>query len=685
MASGIQGYNTLQKTAVTRQHVVIYDLYGLLGVPPNVDQAGIHDAYEGIIKKLQPAHPSNATQRTMLTNALPVLPLSRQINAAYGVLTNPHKRAQYDRDRLEYLYAHFATHDDFSNLSGTDTSADVHDEQIQGYAAALASRVCDPLAEKKALIHARIARTRADLDDFNDKSLRHRQDWATSPNQILRMAGNALREIVVCAEGDLCMLEDELGRLEGILDPKDQDGPAGRVASGTYGSDIEAAAAIAAQRFVGKLGVSKNVQALNSRIPSIPRSPTVALKPRSASKLGVVGEDSGGRGDLSSESESEGQAEKLVEDRIKNFLLGPMGAGHGQGGGGGADMAEKASAVSTILTQNMDHEHHLLSRSYDHVHDQRDIIGSLAPHMKKSTPNKDSPSPSTLLRLIPPQKGDGMGLVEWQTLHGPRNPEVAPENDPFWKTLTFQPFTSATAEEQKKNKTHETNNTNKLGAYPNYAIHNMPTTMMPDFGMQAATAPPQDSTISPEFKRPNRPWRTSTPPPKFADGLWAQQDLVKPSDSYGFHVAQPGERATTGLTPGGRGLASLERSEGIKEFQLRVWTAAKEAQALEAMAKRAAAVAARPVETPQPERADGSSKAQQDKKNNKDGDNNNKDSSYFSADTLAAAAATAAAMARGEVGSAADGAHEVFRRVKSARFTASDGHTFKKQLDDPFT
>lgn len=51
-------YDTLQ-TTMARQRVTVYDLYGLLDVSPNATEANIREAYEALIKKLQPKLPSN--------------------------------------------------------------------------------------------------------------------------------------------------------------------------------------------------------------------------------------------------------------------------------------------------------------------------------------------------------------------------------------------------------------------------------------------------------------------------------------------------------------------------------------------------------------------------------------------------------------------------------------------------
>lgn len=52
MTSDHIAYNVLQ-TTMARQRVTVYDLYGLLGVSPNVDEDGLRAAYDSIAQNLQ--------------------------------------------------------------------------------------------------------------------------------------------------------------------------------------------------------------------------------------------------------------------------------------------------------------------------------------------------------------------------------------------------------------------------------------------------------------------------------------------------------------------------------------------------------------------------------------------------------------------------------------------------------
>lgn len=74
MTSDQIAYNVLQ-TTMARQRVTVYDLYGLLGVTPNVDEDGLRAAYDSIAEKQQqipsdvvstkkPTAPSHSTLAT---------------------------------------------------------------------------------------------------------------------------------------------------------------------------------------------------------------------------------------------------------------------------------------------------------------------------------------------------------------------------------------------------------------------------------------------------------------------------------------------------------------------------------------------------------------------------------------------------------------------------------------------
>ncbi|ROW00648.1 hypothetical protein VSDG_03206 [Cytospora chrysosperma] len=371
MTTNRMAYDALQ-AAMARQRVTVYDLYGLLHVSPSVDEAGIRRAYDAIARKLHPEAPSN-------------------INVAYSILVNPFKRAQYDRDRLEYLYKHFNTHESFPAVTASlpTRSLTSRDEQIQVYATTLVDRVKDPIEEKKKAIIRRIATIRNEVDEFNELSLKQRQDWATSSNHVLRMAGNALCEVVVCAEEDLRMLEDELGRVDGVLEPRDKDGPAGRVTSGQYGSEISSMNMLKGRPRV----------LMDQRIPSVPRSPTVPIHPKSASKLGVQGQDISGmnKNDTPSSEGSEAVAEVRSGDRVDEYLLGPTNAHlHHQDT---TNITDDTSSTSSTEKQKQP--------------PQASMSSLVEPITKANSQAK--------LGVDFSSNGTPMGLVDYQRLHGLRN------------------------------------------------------------------------------------------------------------------------------------------------------------------------------------------------------------------------------------------------------------------------
>lgn len=224
-------------------------------------------------------------------------------------MTNPATRAQYDRDRLGYLYAQFKSYELFPANAAVDEN-NSREDQIETYATVLKDHISDPVEDKKVKIHARLFHIRNELDEYKEKSKNVQEEWATSSNQILRMSANALREVEICARADIEMLENELGDLRGQLPPKNIDGPPGRIASGQYGSEM------------GVQSKTKSMLAMNQRVPSIPRSPTVPVRLRSASKFGVrMGNSSTGD---SSSSTSRSDSTMAIYDRIQNYLVGSV-------------------------------------------------------------------------------------------------------------------------------------------------------------------------------------------------------------------------------------------------------------------------------------------------------------------------------------------------------------------------
>ncbi|KAH8766022.1 hypothetical protein F5883DRAFT_617483 [Diaporthe sp. PMI_573] len=412
MTSDRVAYDVLQMT-MARQRVTVYDLYGLLGVSPNVDEDGLRAAYDSITEKHQQV-PSDV------------------INAAYSVLTNPFKRAQYDRDRLEYLYKQYSNHEAFPPTTSVP-SANIkgRDDQIQVYTATLVERVKDPISEKKRAINRRIETIRNELDEFNEKSGRQRQDWATSNNRVLRMAGNALCEVVVCAEEDLRMLEDELGRIDGKLSPRDPEGPAGRVtSSGYYGSEIMA---MPTGTMTNTMAVpDSQPRVLKSReTPRIPRSPTVRFLPQSASKVGVDG-----TAEYTPSSEGSLEARNAHSARrVNEFLLDRTNA---------RVQTRCWPNVNSLIVTNA------AQASTQPMHDR---AASLLEKLRQSAgldrvgaDNDNSHKPSS-------NGGGAMGLVAWQRLNGPDTPRQQQSPEAMTKRSNSHP-TDLTAYTKPYDPTH---------------------------------------------------------------------------------------------------------------------------------------------------------------------------------------------------------------------------------------
>ncbi|ROV92171.1 hypothetical protein VMCG_09288 [Cytospora schulzeri] len=432
MPTNRMAYDALQ-TAMVRQRVTVYDLYGLLEVSPNVDEVGIRRAYEARARKLHPEMPSNV------------------VNVAYSILVNPFKRAQYDRDRLEYLYKHFNNHESFPALTADlpNRSLTSRDEQIQIYATTLVDRVKDPIEEKKKAIIRRIATIRNEVDEFNELSLKQRQDWATSNNRVLRMAGNALCEVVVCAEEDLRMLEDELGRIDGVLEPKDKDGPAGRVTSGQYGSDISSMNMLKGRPRV----------LMDQRIPSVPRSPTVPIHLKSASKLGVQGQDISGlnKDNTPSSEESDAATEVRCGERVDDFLLDPTN-------------------VHVHRTNTTSPKHITSNTEKQQQHPQTPLYSLIEAITKTNSQANLGADISS--------RGMPMGLVDYQRLHGLRNVDDNLEDDDV---------TSATHQSTQ----HQYNDNSKSAADLRMSQPPIPASASwhgswgPSYGLQSTLDPPR--------------------------------------------------------------------------------------------------------------------------------------------------------------------------------------------------
>lgn len=224
------------------------------------------------------------------------------------------------------------------------------------------------------------------------------------------MAGNALCEVVVCAEEDLRMLEDELGRIDGKLSPRDPDGPAGRVTStGYYGSEIMAMPTGTATGTMTVGADSPQPRVLMGRnVPSLPRSPTVRFLPQSASNLGLDG--------IAKDTpSSEGSQEANQVDgnnRVNDFLLGTTHSTlqpYRWPGANNKNAMTKAQAAEPVNARAMS----LLEKLKQSTDLERVGAGSSKPDINNN--------------LRSPSEGGGMGLVAWHRINGPGNPGGSPQ------------------------------------------------------------------------------------------------------------------------------------------------------------------------------------------------------------------------------------------------------------------
>lgn len=220
------------------------------------------------------------------------------------------------------------------------------------------------------------------------------------------MAGNALCEVVVCAEEDLRMLEDELGRIDGKLSPRDPDGPAGRVtSSGYYGSEIMAMPTGTATGTMTGPDSQPRVL-MNRNVPSLPRSPTVRFLPQSASKLGIDGITK----DTPSSEGSQEAKEADGNDRVNDFLLG---ANHPR-----------------LQSYRWSQANNAIAKTQPETQPAHDRAASLLEKLRQSTDlQRVGANNNNNNANQPPASGGDMGLVAWQQLNGPGNPQDSPETN----------------------------------------------------------------------------------------------------------------------------------------------------------------------------------------------------------------------------------------------------------------
>lgn len=304
------------------------------------------------------------------------------------------------------------------------------------------------------------------------------------------MAGNALCEVVVCAEEDLRMLEDELGRIDGKLSPRDPDGPAGRVtSSGYYGSEIMAMPTGTATGTMAAPDSQPRVL-MNRNVPSLPRSPTVRFLPQSASKLGIDGITK----DTPSSEGSQEAKEADGNDRVNDFLLG---AAHPRLQAYRWPQANNAIAKTQPATQT--------------AHER---AASLLEKLRQSTDlervGANNNNNNNITNQPPASGGGNMGLVAWQQLNGPGNPQDSPETN-------------------RRSQSHPTD----LAAY------NKP---------YDPTHTQSADQVEPAARRTSQQLDVPTPPPAAWRNSWDPaytRGFSGADGSYGFNVARPAMRGVS--------------------------------------------------------------------------------------------------------------------------------------------
>lgn len=330
---------------------------------------------------------------------------------------------------------------------------------------------------------------------------RQRQDWATSSNRVLRMAGNALCEVVVCAEEDLRMLEDELGRIDGTLAPRnDLDGPVGRVTStGYYGSEIMAMPTGTASNNIAAMPAegSRPRVLMGKCVPSLPRSPTVRFLPQSASKLGIDGA-------VKDTPSSEGSQTADGKDRVNDFLLGAS-RGHRQPshGPGANDVAIKMHAQPRFTQSSPS----TLMEKLRQVAAQEHFDASL-------------PTVSTR-----------MGLIDWQRLSGPKIPDD----------------TTGGGDDPKTNQPSSPDHPTDLSAYDKAydPTHSQSADTLLPVRQQQHQQQRHHSGIPVPPDAAAASFRNSWDP-AYSRNLGAAAASAYGGLGYGFHVAQPAARGLDG-------------------------------------------------------------------------------------------------------------------------------------------
>lgn len=302
-------------------------------------------------------------------------------------------RADYDRNRLEYLYSQFKSHEMFTLKIKT------HDAAPQG-------KTGDSVKEMSK-INIDLCRIRANLDEFKEKSKKVQEEWATSSNGILAMSANALRKVEIFTRDDIEKLEDKLLQLQGHLPSKDNDGLSGETSSSEDGSDSSD---------------TDQDPFAHERSPHRPRKPTAPAHLRSASKGGKR-IDYSSTGDSSSSTFLSESIDELIRSHGDKNVPSPFflpattyrDPGKGQHGVERNDALTKRQSLGPEMVSDLS-----MAKSDKMTENSESSYGCQA--LDPNTMATELRSTSTLSSSITSsnQTSSGVESAQYQESHGPR-------------------------------------------------------------------------------------------------------------------------------------------------------------------------------------------------------------------------------------------------------------------------
>ncbi|KAJ9132277.1 hypothetical protein NKR23_g11335 [Pleurostoma richardsiae] len=172
----------------------VYDFYGLMGVDPTIDSSKIKKAFDDLVESFAELKPNSAIEAA---------------NVGLFILSDPKLRAQYDRERLAYIYRQGLVKDQYLLACN---SPEVLDE-VHKYSSELVDRVNQPLQGETDALIKEIAKLRKDQKGFERDTILQRQNWPTSENSVVRAAGDVLCKMLVSTRDRIRDLEDELAKI----------------------------------------------------------------------------------------------------------------------------------------------------------------------------------------------------------------------------------------------------------------------------------------------------------------------------------------------------------------------------------------------------------------------------------------------------------------------------------------